>query len=150
MKMIKQLVFALFVGSFALVVSGCSVIGFGIGNASDSNNKISWQEFSGEELTQMPKNSEIQIFLKNGQVQKGRFIRLLEQQEGEETINSIVWNDLATYRQAATQITEIERVVIKSTEGNNKWLGLSVGGLLDAISVFYLINNVDFGLYQGS
>ena len=148
MKQLKQFVFVLFVVQSMLSATGCSAIGFGIGAASDSN-KINRQEFSGEELTRIPKNSQIQIFLKNGLVQKGHFIRLVEQQVGEEFVNSIVWNNSATYRQESTQISAIERVVIKP-EQNMKWFGLFIGGVLDASIIGYIICCSGLSFFPGS
>ena len=109
MKLIRQLIFALFVGSFALAVSGCSAIGFGIGALADSES-IKKMGVPGEQATPLQENSHIQIFLKNGKILEGKFLFQMEKKVGEEQVESIVWYDEANDRQVSTQAADIERV----------------------------------------
>jgi hypothetical protein len=150
MKLIKQLMFALIIGQYMLSATGCSALGFGIGALSDSN-KIHKLEIPSEELTLIPKNSRIQIFLKNGQQQEGEFLMHMEQKVGEEYVKSIVWYEKGSNRQVSTPVADIERIAAKQ-QRNGKWIGLGVGGVIDAIMVVGAINaagnsldGLDFG-----
>ncbi len=64
MKQIKRFMFAIFVGSFIFVGSGCSVYGFGIGAFLDSK-EVKEMEFPVEQISSIPMKSKIKIFLKN-------------------------------------------------------------------------------------
>ncbi len=133
MKLIKQLVFVLFVVQSMLSATGCSAVGFGIGALSDSN-KIEKLEISSEDVSALPKSSHIQILLKNGQQQEGQFQLYIAQKVGDEYLGNIVWHDKANNRQVSTQIAEIDRIVTKQ-QRNGKWLGLLLGGIIDAIII---------------
>ncbi len=141
MRLIRQFLFAIVIGQYMFSGTGCSAIGLGIGAASDSNNKTSRQEFPGEELTRIPINSQIQIFLKNGQLQEGKFQFYMERRTGVEYAGYIVWYDKATDRQVSTKIADIERIVriVAKQQQNGKWIGLGIGVLIDAI----ILNSYD-------
>ncbi len=145
MKLIKQLMFALIIGQYMLSATGCSVIGFGIGAISDSNN-IKKMEISGEELTPIPKNSHIKIFLKNGQQQGGKFIMRLKQQVGDEHSESIIWYSEVTQQQVSTQVASIERILVgrgqTREQTNGKWIGFGIGGVIDIIIIIGEIKSV--------
>ncbi len=122
MKLIKQLVFAISLGSFALGGSGCSAIGFGIGAVSDSS-KIIRLGMPDEQATRLQENNHIQIFLKNGLRHDGKFITRMTGKIADENVASIVWYDEATDRQIATPTADIEQVVTINSQ-KDKWLAL--------------------------
>ena len=133
MKRIKQLILVLLLGLFMLGGSGCSAIGFGIGAYSDSN-KSEILEISSEQAPTLPKSSHIQLLLKNGQQREGQFLLYIAQKIGDAHLENIVWLDKANNQQVSTQIAEIDRIVTKE-QRNGKWLGLLLGGVIDAILV---------------
>jgi len=138
MKLVKQLIFTLLVGSFALAVSGCSAIGFGIGALSDSN-KIEKMEIPTEQVPRLPKNSYLQISLKDGQQLEGIFLKRLELKGGNDHSEAMLLFDKVNNRQIATPITDIERIEAKERR-NRKWLGLLIGGIMDVIIIVVFLN----------
>lgn len=133
MKLIKQLMLALLVGLFVLAGSGCSLVGFGIGALSDSN-EIERLEISSEQVPSLPKGSHIQIVLKNGQEQEGKFISYIAQKVDDQHLENIVLLDKVNNQQVIKQIAEIDRIITKQ-QRNRKWLGLLLGGIIDVIII---------------
>ena len=117
MKRIKQLIFALHLGLFVLVGSGCSAVGFGIGALSDSY-KSENLEISSEQAPSLQRNSHIQILLKNGQQREGQFLLYIAKKIGDAHLENIVWLDKANNCQVSTQIAEIDRIVTKHGTGS--------------------------------
>ncbi len=117
--------FALLIGQSMLLATGCSVLGFGIGAISDSSQSEQGFGIPAAKTTplQVQENSYLQIFLKNGEQQEGKFTKLMKQKVGDENVESIVWFDEANNRQVSTQFADIERIVTIDDE-HSKWLHL--------------------------
>ena len=136
MRLIKLLIFSLFVGTFIFVSSGCSIYGFGIGALSDSN-KIKDLEIPNEQASSISKNSHIQILLKNGYQLEGQFLLYLAQTIEAENVETIVWYDKVNNRQVSTELAEIDKI-LTSQQRNGKWLGLLLGSVIDVVIVIAL------------
>ena len=124
MKIIKKIMFALFLGSVAFAGTGCSAIGYGIGAAADSNGVKNFGVPPEQNSPlQIHEYSRIQILLKNGQMRDGEFVMYMEEKVGEEYLTSIVWKDNENRQQVITPMTDIEQVItLKSASG--KWKSL--------------------------
>ena len=65
----------------------------------------------------------------------------LEEKVGDEDVETIVWYDMTTDLQVSTQVADIERIIAKpKQQRNGKWIGLGIGGVIDAI----LLNSLTF------
>ena len=132
MMLIKQLIYSFIIGIPLLSITGCTAIGFGIGALSDADKTKNHKIYTGI-LNDIPKNCRLQIFLKNGQQQEGKFVKLLKQNDGEEYVEALLWFDKPSNRHISTRISEIDKVVTK--QGKGKWLGLILGGVIDAVII---------------
>jgi hypothetical protein len=133
MKLIKQLIFTLIIGTALLSLNGCSAIGFGIGAISDSN-KIEKMEIPMEQIPLLPRNSNIHLALKDGQQLEGIFLNRMEQKVGDDNSATMLLFDKVNNRQIATHIGDIEHIEAMEKQ-NRKWLGLLIGGIIDAILI---------------
>ncbi len=93
-----------------------------------------------EEAATIKGNSHIEIFLKDGQILQGRFLKQLEQQVGIETVQTIVWYDEANTRQVSTHVADIAGIVVKQKR-NQKWKGLGIGIVIDAVLTAVILKN---------
>ncbi len=142
MKKLKQLIFATFLGLSLLPFTGCmTAIGFGVGALSDSD-KPKKLEIPLEQVITISKNSQIQLFLKNGQEQEGIFLTNMAQTVGDEQVAFIVWYDKVNYHQIATKIADIERIVVKPKR-NGKAVGLGIGASLDVILTIVALKSLE-------
>jgi hypothetical protein len=108
------------------------------------NEQDNWVDI--EEAASIKAKSRIEIFLKDGQLLKGRFLKQMEQQVGNETVEAIEWYDEANIRQMSTQAAGIEGIVV-TQKRNGKWKGLGIGLILDAaLTGAILKNGLDIGL----
>ncbi len=99
-----------------------------------------------EEAGAIKGNSRIEIFLKDGKLLQGRFLKQMEQQVGNDTVTTIEWYDEVSRRPVSTHVSAIAGIVVKQKR-NQKWKGLGVGLILDAaLTGAILKNGLDIGL----
>ncbi len=139
MKKIKKLIYFLVLSQFIIFSSGCFVIGTKIGASSDSK-KFPRLEIPGDDVFNLPTNTKMQIYFKNGQHKEGQFLQVIEQTTAEESFKSLIWYEKGSYLQLKTPTSEIDCIVIKQKR-NGKWIGFLVGFGLDTIIYLYMLSS---------
>jgi hypothetical protein len=134
MKTISYSIVSLFLTYTILIQIGCSAIGYGIGDLSDSKNvRIETRPVASEDL--MP-GKDIRLDLTDFSIIEGRFLRLDKRSENPDYMSVVmeVYGDTVYIPQdSIREIKEVE--VIKSKNG--RALGFFLGFLTDA-TLFYL------------
>jgi hypothetical protein len=149
MKRINSLPFFFLSIWTLLVISGCTVIGAGIGAATDIDKKDErpvilpgW----GEVRTLKPGNW-VEIVKKDEQKEEGKFVKLLlTPQENGDTVRSLMIAPKNEIGQKAIDINDIDHIVLgtKSTSGATK--GLFIGAAVDIATVAVVAYSLrDFG-----
>lgn len=119
-----------FVGASLFIFSNCTVIGFTTGAIADSSNPMVVED-PVEELLDIPKSSRIQVFLKNGETRKGRFVMCVTDQDDMDKIKYLSMTEKSV--ETTLPIEVIDHVAILKTPNRKKYIGLGVGIFIDAV-----------------
>jgi hypothetical protein len=148
MKTISYSIVSLFLTYTILIQIGCSAIGYGIGDLSDSKNvRIETRPVASEDL--MP-GKDIRLDLTDFSIIEGRFLRLDKRSENPDYMFVVmeVYGDTVYIPQdSIREITEDEYIKSK----NGRLIGFFLGFLTDATIVYFvfrsmtLFPNINFG-----
>jgi hypothetical protein len=144
LKKIKKLIYFVVLCQFIIFSSGCYVIGTTIGASSDSK-KLPKLEIPGDDIFNLPANTNMQIYFKNGQYKEGQFLKVNEPKNLDQSPKTLIWYEKGGYLQQKTQTSEIDCIVIKQKR-NGKWIGFIIGLGLDVIGIYVFTKDVHIGL----
>jgi hypothetical protein len=122
-----------------LGVSGCSLVLFGVGTLADAATP-EYDELKGDEIEEMPKNSEVSVLTVDGSSSKGKYKGLYETQETDKVKVS------PTYLRIRTSFDykdiDVRRIIYvrKKNTHHAKWALLAAGIALDAVLVYLAIS----------
>jgi hypothetical protein len=144
MNKIKKLIYFLVLSQFIISSSGCYVIGTKIGASSDSK-KLPHMEIPGDEIFNLPTNTKMQIYFKDGQYKEGQFLKVNEPKNLDQSSKTLIWYEKGCYLQQKTPTSEIDCIVINQKR-NGKWIGFIIGIGLDAIGLYVFTKDAHIGL----
>lgn len=111
-------------GLLAVVGWGCTLVGLGIGAIVDSNNA---RTIAGWEVVEVPINTKVEIFQKDGATVKGKIAKLAKT---PDTLFSAIAIKYGTDHYREIPVAAIDHVVVKTSKGQS--IGMTIGLAYDA------------------
>ncbi|MBK9335542.1 MAG: hypothetical protein IPM98_02695 [Lewinellaceae bacterium] len=145
-KRIKVLL--LMSGLLLLAGWGCTLIGLGIGAASDAGKT---RQVSGWKIEEIPIGSTVEIFCKDERRVRGKFISSVALFAGTDSSSTAIQVKQGSGRIISVASDNVDRVAIKT--GKGKTTGMMVGLAADIITgvlVVAAINSMEFDLYDAA
>ena len=144
-------IFFLFLGISIIFLSGCSVIGLGIGLAAQENDKFE-TVYHIESLKEIDPGTKIIVTLKNGETVHGSLIYFEEfyrggyiQEENTDSVYQKGYWELSMKVGSSDElfnVSEIQKVDKFYSKGNYAVpIGLGIGIAVDVLLYFLYINN---------
>ncbi len=108
-------------------MNSCSIVGYAIGTGVDSSAA---SQLPLKNLINIPRNSQLKLTLKNGEVRKGKYMFKTPSSDEDGQFSAITCLD-ANNRYFATPISDIAKVEIMDERNRAGAIGFGIGALVD-------------------
>ena len=127
-----------------LSLSGCTVTGFIIGDAVDSQKAWTNYTWTNNSLDQpIERGNLIEVYTKDGRITKGKFLGIEKNKFNDPYELLSIKKD---GEKLSLDLQKIEKVEVLAQKKNAKFIGLALGALVDVIIVYSAISNMSFSL----
>jgi hypothetical protein len=121
--------------AIGLALTGCTLIGFGIGAVADASKKPI--VVSGEQVAAIENGASVRIELKDGRRIRGKYLGLVPAEGSGPEGPTAILVDTGSGSAPPIPVAEVAEVRV-SRKAHGKWIGAGVGAALDIGAVIFL------------
>jgi hypothetical protein len=126
---------ALLLSVIGLALTGCTLIGFGIGAVADASKKP--VVVPGELVAAIEKGASVRIELKDGRRIKGKYLGLVPAEGSGPEGPTAILVDTGSGSAPPIPVANVAEVSV-SRKAHGKWIGAGVGAALDISAIIFV------------
>jgi len=128
---------ALLLSVVGLALTGCTLLGFGIGAVADASKKP--VVVPGELVAAIEKGASVRIELKDGRRIKGKYLGLVPAEGSGPEGPTAILVDTGSGSAPPIPVANVAEVRV-SRKAHGKWVGAGLGAVLDTTAIIMLSN----------